>query len=198
MPSTVTSLTLIQKLREPGNEAAWVRLCERYRPILVAVIRRSGTPEADLDDVAQETLAVILGKFRRGEYDPSKGRLKSWLLGIALNKIREFRRKRRRQSEQTFESGSATGFWDRIPDTRDLTDVFEQEWQAGLLGEALRQVRLQVDAGTFEAFKLYAIDGREPEDVAAHLGMAREAVYNAKSRVLVRLRRIREELDRDW
>ncbi len=197
MPSTLTSLTLIQKLQEPGNEEAWVRLCERYRPILLAVIRRSGAPEAEHDDVAQETLAVILDKFRRGEYDRSKGRLKSWLAGIALNKIREFRRRRRRQSERTVESGSATGFWDRIPDTRELIDVFEHEWQAGLLGEALRQVRLQVDAKTFEAFKLYAIDGREPEDVAAHLGMAREAVYNAKSRVLARLRRTREELDGD-
>jgi RNA polymerase sigma-70 factor, ECF subfamily len=195
MTSTLTSLTLIKKLQQPGNEQAWVRLCERYRPILLAVARRAGVPEDELDDLSQETLALLVEKFRRGEFDRAKGRLKSWLLGIAINKTREFRRKRRRQGRQVVEPGSATGFWERVPDERELVDIFEQEWRTTLLAEALREVRLQVDAATFEAFKLYAINGLAPADVAARLEMSRETVYNCKSRVLSRLRAIREELD---
>jgi len=195
MPSTLTSLTLIEKLQQPGNEQAWARLCDRYRPILLGVARRAGVPLDDVDDLAQEALVIAFDKLRRGQYDRTRGRLKSWLLGIAINKTREFRRKRRQQDRQMVEPGTTTGFWDRIPDGRQLADVFEQEWQSNLLGEALQEVRRQVDAATFEAFKLYAIQGLTPTEVAARLGISREAVYNCKSRVLSRLRQIRAELD---
>lgn len=198
MASTVTSLTLIQKLQQPGHEEAWARLSSRYGPILLAMARRSGCPQDECDDLLQETLAVVLNKFRRGEYEPSKGRLKSWLMGIAVNKLREFRRKRARQNKMRIEPASATGFWDRIPDEHEVSDIFEQEWQANVLSEALLEVRRQVDVPTFEAFRLYAVEGRDPGEVAAQLGMAREAVYNCKSRVLARLRRISEKLNEIW
>jgi DNA-directed RNA polymerase specialized sigma24 family protein len=43
--------------------------------------------------------------------------------------------------------------------------------------------------GLFSLSQLYVVEDRSPQDVAAELEMSVEAVYQAKSRVLRRLRR---------
>jgi RNA polymerase sigma-70 factor (ECF subfamily) len=48
------------------------------------------------------------------------------------------------------------------------------------------------EQSTWQAFWLYVVEDRPPDDVAAELEMTVEAVYQAKSRVL---RRLRRELD---
>ena len=46
----------------------------------------------------------------------------------------------------------------------------------------------EFEASTIEAFRLFALAGRPAGEVASLLGMSRDCVYQAKSRVLRRLR----------
>jgi RNA polymerase sigma-70 factor (ECF subfamily) len=62
---------------------------------------------------------------------------------------------------------------------------------AGLMRRALELIRRDFEEHTFRAFWQTAVDGRPAADVAADLGLTVDAVYQAKSRVL---RRLREEL----
>jgi RNA polymerase sigma-70 factor (ECF subfamily) len=55
--------------------------------------------------------------------------------------------------------------------------------------------RQEFDAGTVEAFELYAVKQVSPADVAKKLGISRNAVYIAKSRVLGRLRELMADFD---
>ena len=198
MSTSVTSTALLQGLRQEGNSKAWHDFCARYEPALLAFAQRAGLQEQDARDVVQETLVVFLERFRAGDYDRDRGRLRAWVQGIAFNKIREARRRLARPEVQVADETSTTPFMDRVPDEAELTDIFETEWQRGLLAECLRTVREQVDTQTFEAFELYALKDWPAERVAQHLGVARDSVYVSKCRVLSRLRELQEELGADW
>jgi RNA polymerase sigma-70 factor (ECF subfamily) len=62
---------------------------------------------------------------------------------------------------------------------------------AGLVRRALELIRRDFEEQTFRAFWRTAVDDRTAAEVATELGTTVDAVYQAKSRVL---RRLREEL----
>lgn len=204
MDETKTSTLFLEGLRQPGNEDAWRCFNQRYQPMLLNFARRCGISEADAPDVVQDCLASFVQAFREGRYDRDKGRLRSWLQGIAFNKIREARRRFAHREKQAPDrhppdgGSDATAFLDRVPDERQLSDVFEQEWERGVLAECLQQARRSVDPQTFEAFELVALKGCSPERAAEQLGISRNAVYLCKSRVLSRLRQLQQEIAELW
>jgi len=79
-------------------------------------------------------------------------------------------------------------------------DEPDQESSAGPEGErllylqAIEMIRGEFEPTTWEAFWMVTVDGRKPADVAAALGVSRNAVYLARSRVLHRLREEFHEL----
>ena len=94
MISTITSLTLLEGLRTNEDAAAWRRFDERYRPLLIDVSLRLGLGRHDADDAAQRTILSFIKAYQKGQYDPDRGRLRSWLLGIAKNEIAEIHAER--------------------------------------------------------------------------------------------------------
>ncbi len=198
MLTTVTSTALLEGLRDLNNDQAWRQFCDRYEPALLSFAHRAGLREQDARDVVQETLIAFLESFREGRYDRRRGRLRSWIKGIILNKIREARRRLAKHEVQVADKTDATGFMEGIPDDRNLKHFFNEEWEQHVLAECLHEVRRQVDASTFQAFELYALKDWPPEKVAEHLGVSRNAVYIGKSRVLSRLRELRREMIEIW
>jgi len=197
MFDTITSTRLLNGLAE-RDEAMWRQFCSRYGPVIVACARRAGLQEQDARDVAQEAMTTFLEMYCEGRYQREHGRLRSWLMGIAFNKIREALRRKERRERQITDRSDATAFIDRVPDERTLTDVFEQEWEQAVLVECMRLVRRRVDAQTFLAFELYALQEWPADKVAVQLGMTRNAVFVSKSRVLAHLREIRPKIAEIW
>jgi RNA polymerase sigma factor (sigma-70 family) len=195
--TTITSTTLLQQARD-GDEQAWRLIVDRYAPMLRAAIQHAGLHGADGQDVAQEALAVLWDKVTSGAYKKDSGRLKSYLRGILVNKIKEAFHKRAHNEVQVPYASESTGFLNRIPDDRELTDVFDREWELGVLAECLREVQEKVEKQTYEAFDLLVRKEWPVDRVAQHLGITRDAVYTSKSRVLSRLRSIRKEMVKVW
>jgi hypothetical protein len=54
---------------------------------------------------------------------------------------------------------------------------------------AARLIQADFEPTTWESFRLYVLEGRPAADVAASLGISRNAVYLSSNRVLARLRR---------
>jgi RNA polymerase sigma-70 factor (ECF subfamily) len=63
-----------------------------------------------------------------------------------------------------------------------------------LFRRGLELIRAEFEERSWQAFWRVAVEGQDPADVAAALGLSRNAVYVAKSRVL---RRLREALGDD-
>ena len=192
-----TNTRLLEGLHDQGNRSLWALFFERYRPVLLAVGRRTGLTEPEAEDAAQETMLAFSTAYREGRYDRSKGRLRSWLLGIASNKIRDVQRRRPREV-QGGRDDSAPGPITGAIDERSLSDIWEAEWQRAIVKECLAQVKGKVEAQTMRAFELTVLQGWEVDEVARTLNMKRNSVYQAKSRVLAHMRQLHEQLEADW
>ncbi len=195
---STTSTTFLGALGE-GDQGAWRHFCDRYELMLLAMARRAVLGEEDARDIVQEVLTTaFLEGFRAGKYDPQRGRLRCWLQGIAVNKIREARRRIAKREVQMTHQSEATCNLNHVVDDEHLVNVLDEEWERAVLAECLRRVKLEFEAKTFQAFSLYALAGWPPEEVAAQLGIARETVYVDKSRVLKRLKELEGEIAEGW
>jgi RNA polymerase sigma-70 factor, ECF subfamily len=87
-----TPASLLQRLRQSGDTAAWDCFVHLYSPQLFQWALRTGLQEADAADLVQDVFAILVRQMPSFEYDPSKS-FRSWLRAIASNKCRERLRK---------------------------------------------------------------------------------------------------------
>jgi RNA polymerase sigma-70 factor (ECF subfamily) len=79
-----------------GDKAAFTELYDRYLPLVLRwSLRETGNREIAADLAAETFAAALIASPR---YRPGKGSVGTWLLGIARNKLRESRRRRRIES----------------------------------------------------------------------------------------------------
>lgn len=190
-----TCTTLLEQLNDP-QDAAWTGFVNHYRPVLLAIAWRRGLKGDRADDAVQATLTTFFETYRGGRFNREEGGLKNWLLGIARNKFREALRAVANSPAQFPETSMSTDYVARIPDSETGSDTIEwEEWERAVFAECLPRVREEVDRTTFEAFRLYGIEGLPASQVAERLGTTANAVYIAKHRALTRLRELAKEYE---
>lgn len=192
-PITVTTTALLDALRGGRNDAAWEEFDRRYRPLLFRLGLRMGLGEADAADVAQESLLAFYRDHEAGRYERGRGRLRSYLLGVARHRALDTLEQRRRKSpvgRDTLIDGL------ELPGLDELEALWDEEFQQALLRSAFELLRRSsgIDAKTLEIFEEYGLRGVEPTEVAQRQGVSASTVYAVKSRCLKRLSELREEL----
>jgi RNA polymerase sigma-70 factor (ECF subfamily) len=65
----------------------------------------------------------------------------------------------------------------------DLVQRLNEQFDQELLAEAQERVRQRVEAHTWEAFRLTAVEGLSGAEAASRLGMKVATVFKAKSKV---------------
>jgi len=194
---TITSDTLLEAIRDGQDDKAWHRFIVRYRPMIQAFAKRLGLGDSDAEDVSQETLLAFLQSYREGQYNRARGRLRSWLFGIAHCKVIDTQRKKIREVAMGEKTG-ATGFFTRIESPDEVERLWDEEWQRSILRACLEDVAKDVTPQTLAAFECYVLKGWPVDDVARHLGMPTNAVYIAKNRILSQVRKRKQELEDIW
>jgi RNA polymerase sigma-70 factor (ECF subfamily) len=177
---TITS-SLLQQARA-RDAAAWDRLVEVYSPLIYNWCRRRGLTPEDCEDVGQQVFASLWSSLADYRHEHFLG----WLKTITENKIRDLWR--RRAEEPTGEGG--TSFQNRVnewPESPDESAPSREE-QVILQESVLDLVSSEFSTQALAAFRHLVIEEKDPADVAAKLGMTRNQVYLAKSRILRRLR----------
>src|SRR5262245_56505555 len=142
-----TSPTLLDKLRG-ADRAAWPRFVQLYTPLLVRWGERTGVPPADLPDLIQEVMLVLLRgvpAFERG-----RGSFRAWLRTVFVNKWRDQCRKRRPVPLGTDGSDFPAG--------EDPTlEVDEAEYRSVLAARAAGLIRADFNEATWTAFWATAV-----------------------------------------
>jgi RNA polymerase sigma factor (sigma-70 family) len=190
-PGSETSTTLLGRLALfPLDQAAWEQFVERYGPLVVGWCRRWGAQEADALDVTQVVLSKLAIHLRSFAYDTSRS-FRTWLRTVALNAWRDSIAARPRDAARG-ETEILT-FLHEVEARDDLLRRLDEQFDLELLEEASRRVRVRVQAKTWSAYELTAIDGLSGKSAAARLGTTVGSVFVAKSNVMQMLR---EEIQR--
>ncbi|MCB9857490.1 MAG: sigma-70 family RNA polymerase sigma factor [Phycisphaerales bacterium] len=189
----ITTSTVLHDLRDFENRAAWDHFVLRFRLPVLNFARSVGLSEGDAEDVAQETLITFAELFREGRYDPQRGRLSKWLFGIAHRTALNHRRMTGRRAAVVSSGKSMTE--DVAVGDASAAETWDREWAQALLEQCIERVRREVEPTTYRAFDLVVRENRPAAEVAEILGVNIKLVYNAKHRILRRIRELRESIE---
>lgn len=186
-----TTTILLEQLQDAQDEA-WQRFTARFRPPMIRFARRCGLSEEQAEDAAQDTLVQFVERYRDGQYERSRGRLGSWLFTLMYNSIRSQRRDDARSPRQAPRVIDRTTFFSALPDEASAARVWEQDWKHHAISICIDQLRSEVSPSHFQVFELTTFREVPAAEVARQLGLTRDAVYQARYRVLKRLEELRE------
>ena len=185
---SVTSATLLERLKDGRDADAWGRLVALYAPLIRGWAERLNVRGADADDLVQEVMAVVVKRFPEFVHPDKPGAFRGWLRAIAANCARTMWKSRK--ANPTAPGGSDFGgYLARLEDpTDDLARAWEREHDLHVTRKLLDRIKGDFETRTWELFGRFVLDGLSAEEVAAEYGTSPNAVYIAKSRVLARLR----------
>jgi RNA polymerase sigma factor (sigma-70 family) len=180
-----THASLLSRLKnDDGGDDAWREFDDRYRELIFAFARRLGLQSADADDVAQETLERVRRALPRFDYDPTKGRFRSWLQTAARRATHD----RRRIGKDALDRAVAAEAEAEATPDPGADAAWEIEWRRYHVRLATSKARMEFNAKDVAAFEATAVEGRAAAEAAAELGLSVDSVYQAKSRLLKRIR----------
>lgn len=181
-----TSPTLLDRLRQPKERAAWERFVHLYTPLLCRWAKQLGLQDSDVHDLVQDVFAILVQKLPEFRYDQDRT-FRGWLQAVVRNRWRETRRRR-----VAVPMDAQAGQFSELPCPEDSGIFGETEYRRELLRRALELIERDFQPATWQAWREFVVADRPAADVARELNMSPHAVYLAKSRVL---RRLREELE---
>ena len=179
-----TRLSFLDRLRDRSSASGWVEFDERYRELLYRYARRRGASHVEAEDVVQEVQMHLYKAFDRFQYDPSKGRFRSYLRTSVIHAMT--RRASRRAKQEAAVDPALFAF--RADGAAHGDAEWDHEWRLHRLRSAMRAIAGEFAPTTLEAFRLHVLAGWPVETTAEALRMTRASVYQAKCRVLKRLR----------
>src|SRR5262249_47869052 len=87
-----TRMSLLVRLRDPADAAAWRTFVDVYAPAVFAFARRQGPQSAEAAGLSQDVCRNVSTALRDSRYDPDRGRFRGWLFAVVRNQLKMFRR----------------------------------------------------------------------------------------------------------
>jgi RNA polymerase sigma factor (sigma-70 family) len=197
---TRTTTTFLQDLFAQDKPSAWEFFDKRYRPLIAGYsVACFHLTRDEAEEAAQETLARFSIAFREGKYVRGKGRLRSWLMGMARHVALDTVRARRGEVRLS-PSDSTTSGQPIVAESVGNEAVFANTWDREQ-GHVIAQMSWEIvrgssrfDERTLRAFELTALRDIPAQAAAAQCGMSVDEVYVAKTRVTRKLQQVEKDL----
>jgi len=181
-----TRPSLILRLRDPSDEAAWEQFVAIYRPVIVRLAVLKGLPHPDAEDLAQQVLLSVSKNIVRWEQDPERARFRTWLTRVVRNAT--LNALTRGPADCGAGGTAAMLALDRQVDrSADDAALFELEERREAFRWIADQIREEFEPRTWDAFWLTAVDGLSAAEAAKRTQKSVGTVYVARSRVMQRI-----------
>lgn len=176
-----TSPSLLLRIRNAKDHEAWLAFQEIYLPLIRSFCVHWGLQETDADDVVQEVLVAVSRSINSFEYQPGRGRFRSWLGTVTANEIKSWLSKAKSRSLN--ESSALTDLMSRHYSPSSWAVMFSEH----IFQTACQRVRANCEPETWQCFQATWLDKKSAAEVATEMSIPVHSVYVNKSRVLQRL-----------
>lgn len=192
-----TSESLILRVRNPADGAAWSAFLAIYRPVVYRMARERGLQDADAEDLAQRVFVSIARSVSGWEPDVSRPPFRAWLYHIARNEIVKVIT--RAKPDTGAGSSSVQELLNAVPESEPETAselIRESRLQA--FRWAAEEVEPEFTKRTWSMFWKSTVDGTSIESVAQANKCSAGAVYLARFRVMGRIKEKLNEVSELW
>lgn len=184
-PQTPKSLlTRIADLADGEDEAEWARFVELYSPAIGRFIRLldPDMPDADVDDMVQDTLVKLVSLLRGKVFDPQRAKFSTWLGAIIRRQMVD---RMRRRSVRNADSHVPLDDEALSAADSDPAAKLDVVWRLARHQAAVRHVFTK-SALSLQSQRIYLMataDGLPPKEIARRLGLKENVVRSIRSRV---------------
>ncbi len=185
-PTPDTRASLLIRVRDPADQAAWCEFVEIYRPVILRLARQKGMQEADAEDVAQQVLVSVAKAVEQREHDPNRSKFRTWLNRVAHNAVLNALM-RARPDRGSGDSELLAVLEQQESQTGPTSELVQLEYRREVFRWAATQVRQEFHEDTWQAFWLTAVEGCTVDAAAKQLSKNPGSVYAARSRVIQRI-----------
>ena len=185
-----TRLSLLARLRNASDDAAWAEFVELYLPVIYRSARILGMQDADAQDVTQQVLLSVSKALQTRPHDPERAKFRTWLGNVTRNTSLNLLQ--RAKPDRATGDSQQLQFLNAQAAPADAEAVLNEEYEKELFRTVARSVQSEFSEDSWKAFWWTTIDGRPIAEVAEALGKQVGSIYAARSRVI---RRLREEVD---
>ncbi|MBL8820103.1 MAG: RNA polymerase sigma factor [Planctomyces sp.] len=194
---TATRASLILRLQDAKDVAAWDEFASTYAPVIYRVAMSRGFQAADAENLVQEVFLAVANSVSAWLERQDRGKFRTWLLRIARNEAIDMLT--RRATRSLGQDGSdAEWILANVPERDEFSSALDLEHERTIFRRATEQIRTAVSPSTWDAFWLTSIDGLSVSEVAERLGCKPGNVHLARSRVMSRIKRlIKEQEDQE-
>lgn len=190
-----TRSSVLKAVADTSNEKAWKRLFDLYAGFVFSIARSKGLTVTDSDDIVQNVFVDLARNLPQFNYDRTKGRFRSYLIGLVNWRVTDKLRAGKRDVDLKSQYGE-----DMKGAVAEDDGIFlEDEWRAAAMEEALRRIKDEVNPDHFAAFVASTIEGQDTETVMNLYSITRDNLYQIRKRLTLKLKEatqaVLEEMD---
>ncbi len=190
-----TRSSVLKAVADTSNEKAWKRLFDLYAGFVFSIARSKGLTVTDSDDIVQNVFVDLARNLPQFNYDRTKGRFRSYLIGLVNWRVTD----KLRASKRDVDFKSQYGEDMKGAVAEDDGTFLENEWRAAAMEEALRRIKDEVNPDHFAAFVASTIEGQDTETVMNLYSITRDNLYQIRKRLTLKLKEatqaVLEEMD---
>lgn len=176
-----TQPSLLLRVRDSADAAAWSEFDRRYGELIVRYCRSRGLQQTDAEDIRQIVLMNLSRALKNFEYSPARGKFRTYLGRAVRNAMTRLARRPDRRLYTLDQEEQAPA-----PEVEDDAS-WEDEWVRHHYRQAMQTVRQTFEPRSVEVFdRLLA--GATTAQVAEEFDMTTEAVHKVKQRIRDRLK----------
>jgi RNA polymerase sigma-70 factor (ECF subfamily) len=188
-----TSESLIARVRDPSNRAAWDQFEQLYRPVVFRIARAKGLQHSDALDLVQQVLMSVSAAIGRYEKHSEEMRFRNWLSRVTRNAI--LKALSRGPRDLATGGTEILNVLHEVPADDPTDALIELEYRREVFVRAAARVRGEVQDDTWLAFEATVLQGISIEVAAKRYGLSAGSIYAARSRIMRRLRTAVQELE---
>jgi RNA polymerase sigma factor (sigma-70 family) len=170
-PSTHSSL--IRRVRDRQDNAAWVLFYDTYQPVVMRQVRKEKLDPTDAEDVVQRVFTKLIEKLQVFTYDAKIGRFRDWLWKVIHNEVLDFRKSVR--PDVAAGGSDVREILQNVADADREFEIEREEFESSLKAVEER-VRLTVGQLRWKTFRA-ACDGKSAQEIQAETGVPVARVY---------------------
>lgn len=197
----VTKQTLIMRAKNKDDHQAWEDFVGYYESFIGVILGHLNVRVSDRDDLKQDILLKIWDNLQKFDYDPEKGRFRSWLKTLIRNKfIDSVRKKKRVQDREVMSLDNSHESEEISPNLTEekLSEIIDREWRVHMTNKAMERVEKAFSGNAIKVFKM-SLDEVPTREIARRLELSENSISKLRKRVeerlILEINRLREEIE---
>ncbi len=172
-----TNLILMNRVKYRRDQIAWQEFYDLYKSLIYRYARQRHLSPCDAEEIVSQCFQHLTQKMANFDYQPTRGKFRSWLKKFVNHRISQLLAKQPRESLLPDHE------LDRQCDPA-YDGLWEKAWQLEVLRYCVRQAQQRVSTQNYRIFRLAVYEGWSTETIARSLDLTPEQVHRAKHKTL--------------